>query len=173
MTATTPRGLWRVITRTLETVTSVFRAHGLDINFKQGKTELFVNFQGSSRSKSKFRAEIQDHQNTFPLPPRASADSVHVVSQYEHLGSLIDNDHRGNADTLARVHSAMSAYSPIAISVFGNPQFSTQVRLMLARSLVFSRLFQGIQAWSAVSLWSLRKLSTVYMRVLRRIAAKT
>ena len=143
MTATTPRGLWRglwrVISHTLDTVTSVFRAHGLNINFKQGKTELCVNFQGSSRSKSKFRAEIQEHLNTFPLPPHASADSVHVVSQYKHLGSLIDNDHRCNADTLARVHSAMSAYSPVAITVFGNPQFSTQVRVMLARSLVFSR----------------------------------
>ena len=128
MTATTPRGLWRglwrVITHTLETVTSVFRADGLNINFKQGKTELRVNFQGSSRSKSKFRAEIQEHLNTFPLPPHASAHSVHVVSQCKHLGSLIDNDHRCNADTLARVHSAMSAYAPIAITVFGNPQFS-------------------------------------------------
>ena len=172
MTATTPRRLRRVIARTLETVTSVFSNHGLNINFKQGKTELFVNFQGPSRSNSKYRAEIQAHHNTFPLPPNASADSVHVVSQYKHLGSLIDNDHRCNADTLARVNSAMCAYSPIAITVFGNPRFSVQVRLMLARSLVFSRLFQGIQAWSAVSLWSLKKLNTVYMRVLRRIAAK-
>ena len=75
MTTTTPRGLWRVITHTLETVTSVFRAHGLNINFKQGETEMCVNFQGSSRNKSKFRAEIQEHLNTFP----------HVVSQYKHL----------------------------------------------------------------------------------------
>ena len=35
-----------------------------------------------------------------------------------------------------------------------------------------ARLFQGTQAWSAVSLWSLKKVGTVYVRVLRRIAAK-
>ena len=37
---------------------------------------------------------------------------------------------------------------------------------------MFALLFQGTQAWSAVSLLSLKKLNTVYMRVLRRIAAK-
>ena len=74
--------------------------------------------------------------------------------------------------TRARVHSAMSAYSPIAIIVFGDLLFSVQVRLLLARSLVFSHLLQGTQAWSAVSLWSFKKLNTVCMRVLRRIAAK-
>ena len=70
------------------------------------------------------------------------------------------------------MQSAISAYSPIATTVSGNPKFSVQVRLLLARSLVCSRLFQRTQVWSAVSLWSLRKLNTVYMRVLRRIAAR-
>ena len=63
---------------------------------------------------------------------------VHVVPHYKHLGSIVDNDHRCNADTLARVHSAMGAYSPVAITVFGDTKFSVQVRLLLARSLVFS-----------------------------------
>ena len=143
MTATTPRGLKRVITNTLETVTSVFWAHGLNINFKQGETELVVNLQGSSRSKRKYRAEIQEQHNTFLLPAYAPVRVVHVVPRYKHLGSVVDNDHRCNADTLARVHPAMSSYSPIAITEFGDPKFSVHVRLLLSRSLVFSRLFQG------------------------------
>ena len=83
MTATTPRGLKRVITNTLETVTSVFWAHRLNIDFKQGKTELVVNFQESSRSKGKYRAETQEQHNTFLLPAHASARVVHVVPRYK------------------------------------------------------------------------------------------
>ena len=58
------------------------------------------------------------------------------------------------------------------LAVFGKSKFFVHVRLLLARSHVFSRLFQGTQAWSAVSLWSVKKLNTVCVGVLRRIAAK-
>ena len=160
MTATTPRSLKRVVTNTSETVTSVFWAHGFNIKSKQGKTELVVNCQASSRSKGKYRAEIQERHNTFPLPVHAAARVVHAVPRYKHLGSIIDNDHRCNADTLARVHIAMRACSPIAITVLGNPKFSLHVRLLLARSLVFSRLFQGTRpcqwlCWFFWLLWAL------------------
>ena len=67
MTATTPSGLKRVITNTLETVTSVFRSHGLNINFKQGKTELVVNFQGVISRKKQ-------------IPCRDSGATQHVSS---------------------------------------------------------------------------------------------
>ena len=112
--------------------------HGLNINFKQGKTQLVVNFHESSRSKGKYRAEMQEQHNTFPLPAHASARVVHGVPRYKDHCSIVYSDHRCNADTLARVHSAMSAYSPIAITVFGDPKLPVQVRLLLARSLVFS-----------------------------------
>ena len=114
-----------------------------------------MNFQGSPRSKGKYRAQIQERQNTFPLPAHAAARTI-------------DKDHRGNADTLARVHSTMGAYPSIAITVFGNPKVSVDVGLLLAHT----RLFQGAQGQSAVSLSSLRRLKTGSMRDSRRIAAK-
>ena len=98
------------------------------------------------------RGRRQEKHNTFRLPAHASARVVHVVPHYKHLGSMVENDHRCNADTLALVHSAMGAYSPVAMTVFGNTKFSVQVRLSLARSLVFSRLFQQTQTGSAISL---------------------
>ena len=60
-----------------------------------------MNFQESSRSKGKYRAQIQEQLNTIPLRARASAHVVHVVPRYKHLGSIIDYDRHCDADTLA------------------------------------------------------------------------
>ena len=133
--------------------------------FKHGETELVMNFQWSSQQRQIPCLDAGTTQHDSSPCSRFSA----CGSRHKHLGSVVDDDHHCNADTLARVHSAMSAYSPIAITVFGDTKFSVQLRLLLARSLVFSRLFHGTQAWSAVSLWSLKKLNTVYMRFQDRL----
>ena len=146
MSATTPSGLKRVITNTLETVTSVFRAHGLNINFKQGKTELVVNFLGSSRGKSKHRAEIQELHNTFPLPAHATARAIHVVPHYKrrHTCSC------AICDECVFSHCHHCVWKSQQVVGAGQT---------VARPLpcVFSPVsrFQGTHAWSAVSLWCL------------------
>ena len=59
---------------------------------------------------------------------------------------------RNKRKYLAEIHSAMSAYSPMAITVFGDPKFSVHVRLLLARSLVFSRVSRKADVVCSVSL---------------------
>ena len=119
-----------------------------------------------------------DMGNAIPFGDDRTADEVgakclRIVTQYKHLGSYICHDGSPNADVSKRVSSALAAFSPLAARVFGARHVSRALKLQLCDSLVMSRLLYNVQTWSVVSLWALRKMNSVYMRVLRRIANAT
>ena len=88
---------------------------------------------------------------------------------YKHLGSIISCDGSDNPDVIRRVQLALAAYHPISAKIFGGKSVSMCLKLRMANSLVFSRLFYNVHLYSAVSNFILQKLGVVDMGVLRRI----
>jgi len=84
-------------------------------------------------------------------------------------------DHNGTAlqDVPIRSWSALAAYFPLAKKVFGAIRIQRAVRLRLFSSLVVSRLIDNIYTWSKITGAMYSKLNSVYMRGLRRIAARS
>ena len=77
-------------------------------------------------------------------------------------------------DATIRTSSAMAAYTPIAGKVFHSPRLTRSMKLIVARSLVFSRLCYNTQLWDVINASDspVRRLNNVYIRVLRRIIGK-
>ena len=71
-------------------------------------------------------------------------------------------------DANAKARSAMSAYSPVAIRVFGSHRISQDLKVALFWSLILSKLLFNIHV-VVVGPRYLRALNAVYMRALRRI----
>ena len=76
-------------------------------------------------------------------------------------------------DLPGRTSSALSAYAPLAKKVFGVIRIQRAVRLQLFFALVVSRLTYNVQTWSNITTNMYKKLNSVYMRGLRRIAARS
>ena len=168
MASSSSHRLRMAIDLTLKTLCEVFDELGFNINFNEGKTEAFLQFRG--KTAVAFKKGLHANGNRIPLPDPAGARSLRVVREYKHLGSMLCDDGGSNEDVHRRTRSAMTAYSPIAVRVFGNSELPRETRLALARSLIFSRLFLHVQVWSVVTAWALQQLNCMYMRVLRRIA---
>ena len=92
---------------------------------------------------------------------------MHVVDSYKHLGVITAIGGDAYKDTVHRVSAAMTAYSPIAVKVFGSPRVLNAVKVSFLRSLVESRLFFNIHV-TVVSGRTMKALSPTYMRVVRR-----
>lgn len=73
-------------------------------------------------------------------------------------------------DAKARAASMMKAYVLISYRVFANHSLDVGLRLRLADSLLFSRLFFGTETWLSEDAPAIRTLHAARMRVLRRIA---
>ena len=112
---------------------------------------------------------MKDVKPHVRLPPAAGRDYMCVVRDYKHVGSVISGDGSINADALCRSQSATSAYIPLSMKVFSSSKISLDLKMKLAESLVFSRLFYNAQLWVANSSFAIRALNRVYMQVLRRI----
>ena len=75
------------------------------------------------------------------------------------------------ADARYKASQAMAAYAPLAIKVFGSKVMWVSLKLALATSLVFSRLYYN--AHVAVPTYRyLQVLNGPYMRVLRLTAGE-
>ena len=149
----------------------VLRSLGFMVNWGEGKTEAFVSLRG--RKSIEISRELVGAGNVVPINPLCGADSVRLVSQYKHLGSMVDSSMSHNPDVEYRVQRAMASYVPIAFKVFGARQISRPVRLRLFFALIISRLVYNVHVWANIPLRHYRRLNSVYMRGLRMIAGKS
>ena len=168
--ASTPKCLMAAIPVVMRNVCQVFRYFGFKVNWKPGKTECFITLRGKHAEPQKQKLRKRDGEVTFPLPPECGHPELRVVRRYVHLGSGLDGNCGPSPDVQLRTTSAMSAFTPIAKKVFGNPWVSRAVRLRLLSSLILSRLLYNVATWSVLTQSAYNKLNSVYMRVLRRIA---
>jgi len=93
---------------------------------------------------------------------------LHVVTAYKHLGGIVNIREDPFQECVHRASSAMSAYAPIAVKVFGSNRINISQRLSFMSSLVLSRLLFNVHVLVMFHT-GLRKLNGPYMRTLRRI----
>lgn len=105
----------------------------------------------------------------FDLPHPYSEQRLSVVDRYNHLGSFVSTNECLTYDAQHRCSSAVSAYVPIAMRIFGSSHIHKGLKIHFMSSLILSRLLHNTQTWVPQAA-SMQRLNCVYMRVLRRIA---
>ena len=94
--------------------------------------------------------------------------ALNIAQCYKHLGTKLSLDEVCMQDARHKEKSALGAYSPIAVKIFGSRFVFDWVKLMLMRSLILSRLLFNVHIVVPSRAYT-KRLSSVYMRVLRRI----
>ena len=94
---------------------------------------------------------------------------LNLVTWYRHRGTHFEITGSLMRETIHRSSSALNAYAPLAVRIFGSPVIFVPAKLHLLDSLVMSRLVFNAGTWDH-DINVLRRLNSVYMRALRRIA---
>ena len=152
------------------TIVSIFSRFHLSVNVAKGKTEVMLALRGENATaeREKLRGadglwlDIDDDE-------RQAHCKVHVVSEYQHLGTWVSLRLKCMRDAKHKEDQAMASCSALAVKVFGNRRIRTRLKTALMRSLVLSRSSFNLHI-SVPRPWLLKRLNRVHMRVLRRIA---
>ena len=167
--APTPHQLDIAIDMLLSAVVRIFKGLSLDINWKPGKSECMLRYRGKRASSKydqrridgKLWVQVKDINNCY----------LSVVQCYKHLGGMITIEGNDVPDANHKYGSAMNAYVPLAVKVFGDPSITDFLKLHFVQSLILSRLFFNAHI-VVPSARYVEILNRAYMRVLRRICDK-
>lgn len=96
--------------------------------------------------------------------------TINVVSQYKHLGCIVEESGNLVPEARNREKSALTAFAPIAKRILHSIMLGMKRRIRLAWSLVMSRLLFGVHTWSNFNGQARGIIYSVYMRVWRRVA---
>lgn len=149
----------------MDVVVRVLERHGLSVNLAKGKTEAIIHLVGS-RSRTIVADLGPAGGKTLTTP---SGNTVCIVDEYVHLGTVRRHDGDVAADAKRRAKKCDETYEPLAFGVFGNGDVKTSTRLSLATSLCMSRLAHGTDTYVRRSLRAEATLNKARMRVYRRI----
>ena len=139
---------------------------GLSLNMSPGKTEAFVTFRGQRAKDAASKLVHQDdHCHVSPHDGRL----LRIVRSYVHLGTSTSPSGSHALEVSRRTQSMLHAYLPLAKSTFGEPSFPIKTRLLLAESLLFTRLTFALGSWDPLPLGLKRSMEAARMRVFRMI----
>ena len=109
----------------------------MTINWSPGNTECLLQYRGKRAT-----AHLQNRRLNGKLTvyvPTLNDVHINVVSDYQHLESIVALASHNNAYAKSKASSAMHAYTPIAAKVFGSADIPTGLKLWFLESLVLSQ----------------------------------
>ena len=111
----------------------------LEIHWNPGKTETFIKYFGLKASQClEARRVLPQAKLGIKVP---GCDSIiHAVGDYKHLGIIKQANGSDILDASHRCKSALGAYAPLAMKIFGSPHVSDSLKEIFSWSLVLSRL---------------------------------
>ena len=157
----------RHIDQLLLIVFSVCEKLHLKINVAKGKTEALLVYRGRD-AKTRREARRQDDGTLGMSVPQRDL-CIHVVESYKHLGTFTSLRDSCMADVNTKVARTLQSYAPLSWKVFGSIHAEMPHTLMFMQCLLLSKLLFGVEVLVPTPR-QLRKLNSVYMTILRRIA---
>ena len=170
VTASVPATLARKLRRAVQILIETFEHYGMSINWKPGKTEAIIIYRGKDAKAEKSGLATSETTGHLSIFPGSDNDAqANVVPQYKHLGSVITASGSLVPEARQRMQSAMNAFAPLAMEIFGSKAVGIQRRILLGWSLVVSRLFFNVHVWTQFAGKARRIIDGMYMRLWRRI----
>lgn len=148
----------------------MFNAHGMTMNFDQGKSEAVVMYRGPGANAC--RTALSD---TGAAPCIITTTDTHVltlkvVATYRHLGARFSMNADIEMEIQTRMSMARQAYQELKRPLFHNKYIPCKGRLQLYDSLVVARLLYACSTWTDVSTAQLRQIEAVLMDHYRQIS---
>jgi hypothetical protein len=167
-----PRQLVAMLRRAAQIVCTITANHGLQVNFKAGKTEALVVLAGPGHAavRDELWHHTEDIDGDGPVPVLAleGGQRLRIVSRYKHLGMLASSSRSFEPELSARVKAANTATIALAGKLFGSPFLDDSIKTQLAAACIASRALSGCGLWPPLLPQQLRRLEAAVLRPLRR-----
>ena len=150
----------------LKALVTTFAKMNLEINWTVGKTEAIVSYRG--KKSVQLLEDKRQSDGSFAIKVPGTDKLLHMVDQYVHLGGIVCKNKNTMPDAKAKTKSALNAYAPLAMKVFGSTSLDVETKLAFMWSLVMSRLLFNAHILVPGSAY-IKELNQTYMRVLRKI----
>ena len=170
LAVTHPSLLLPLVKDTTALLHMTFRAHGLTMNFDNGKSEAVIMYRGNGAAA--YRTQLFDRET----PPCVVVDTdshivtLRVVATYRHLGSRYTMDADIEHEVNSRIAMARQSYEELKRPIFQNRNIPIEGRFQLYNSLIISRLMYGCAVWSELPRAHLHRLEAFLIDHQRRIA---
>jgi hypothetical protein len=97
-------------------VRRILRSYGLQLNMQAGKTELVCQYHGKDAVACRHRRFVE-HVGRLALP---DGTFLHVVSQYQHLGTMFSQSLSLKSELDGRIGKAAAAFRQMSKPIFNN-----------------------------------------------------
>ena len=141
LTARTPKLLDAGIAAMIKSYVDAFRRYWLQTNWRPGKSEALLVYRGEHATTC-LNARRAGGNIQIPVP--GGEQHLHVVTDYKHLGGVIASNASIIPEMRQRTTSAMAAYGPIAMKVFGCTAIQEHLKLHFVRGLILPRLLHNV-----------------------------
>lgn len=155
-----------LISEVMQRVHQIFRGYGLRLNCASGKTEAIVHYRGHGAPACR-KAQVIESFSRLSVPGH---ESLHVVTQYTHLGIVVAQTCDLRQDLKIKLGKASAAYRSMSKSIFLNRRLAIPIRLKLLDALVLPIVFYGSGSWPLLNARQFQHLSAVITKWQRQIA---
>eukprot|EP00438_Fugacium_kawagutii_P019530 Skav235663 [mRNA] locus=scaffold358:923762:926781:+ [translate_table: standard] len=140
---------------------------GLTLNFARGKSEVLLRLQGrgSHAAHQRLREEVPGWLTVRTEPNEVR---ISMASVYTHLGQKHNSAMTMEPEIAFRILQASTALTDCK-ALLVHKGISLSVKLLLARSLIFSKLLFGACVWDELPTALVAKLEAFALKVLRII----
>ena len=120
---------------------------GLHLNIGRGKTELMLMLRG--RGTQEARRSLTHDQGVTCLVLN-DGTLLRTCQSYRHLGVILSRTEHMVQEVAARIKNMHVHYRPLARNVFLSEHLGEVAKSSLAKSLLWSVLFQGAGTWGRI-----------------------
>ena len=144
-----------------------FVAFGMQLNWKQGKSEATVEFRGPNATKAKRVLSSNENRSVFTW--HGTETALRFVDSYKHLGTVTNS---ANSDSTEITHKAATIRAEggkLRANILSNPLVPITRKKNIVQTYVWSKGLYNAGTWTCSTLAKIRKVHSAIMYVYRCI----
>ena len=153
----------------LQHVRNTLRCHGFTLNFSKGKTSAVLPLKGAGSGELRKQYQLHANPGVYCTFEDGQTEWLHFVPSYRHLGTLFASNHALHCELHSRVGMAKSAFAQLAKPILTNKFMPSKLRLQLFQSLITTKLFFGLGAWTTPTPKQLQYLQGALTAMLKKV----
>ena len=127
----------------------VAKIRGLDVNYRKGKTELFLKLSGKGSRATKQKV-WHEWNAQVPVVTERGCQKLHVVRTYKHLGTVMQENGTPVREIAQRITAAKKAEGRIHRSFYSKRIVSVKTKQQVFHATAESRHAYNAHVWSWV-----------------------
>lgn len=141
---------------------------GLQLNFKEGKTEAIVDIRGKGSTALR-RTLFQDQKGQLVLDtPMPEQPTLRMVASYKHLGGILTHGSKLLPEVKHRIGQGCTAFHNYRTKIYKNKNIDVDTRMTVLRATTLAAMHYNAATWMGHTQKTTDTWRTGHMNLYRR-----